>query len=197
MRTVTFSDEKVAELVNDNFVSTWYNRNPSFHNCDLGEEERIFKTAFDCYATRNFCTFFVTPKREVLHYFAGYYSPALFREELNFVLRLAKETLDGNGNLKRGWVRPFRKLHGERVEKRKADASKIAGMKINTSRNQRSSDNAVSSGDLADRKGSLVEGLQYLRQVHRWFRGKTHSGRKVYLQQVLHGYSGGNLFSEE
>ena len=173
MRTVTFSDEKVAELVNDNFVSTWYNRNPKFHNCDLTEEERIFKTAFDCYATRNFCTFFVTPKQEVLHYFSGYYSPALFREELNFVLRLAKETLDKNGNLKRGWKQPFQTLHHEQAEKRKADAFKVSGMKVNTSRSRGTSDTAGSRGNLADRKGSLVEGLQYLRQVHRYFRGRA------------------------
>ncbi len=222
MRTVTFSNEKVAKQVNESFVSTWYNRNSRFHNCDFSTERRIVTNSYECFATQNICTFFVTPKREVLHYFSGYLSPEFFQDEVRFVLKLAEATLDEDGNLKRGWARPFRKLHKERSDQRKKDASRVAKMRVSFDRNSRSNKSrnqerpvgrsaaeskpctpgiGVNSkskpGSLAARKGSLVEGLQYLRQVHRFFVMTSSNSRKIYLNKVLRQYRGGNSFTEE
>ncbi len=222
MRTVTFSNKKVAKQVNESFVSTWYNRNSRFHNCDFSEERRIVTNSYECFATQNICTFFVTPKREVLHYFSGYLSPEFFQDEVRFVLKLAGETLDEDGNLKRGWARPFRKLHKDRSEQRKKDAIRIAKIRLPSTRNSKhtkyrgqeespaksttesllctpeSGTNSQSMrGNLAARKGSLVEGLQYLRQVHRYFVMTSSNSRKIYLNKVLRQYRGGNPFTEE
>jgi hypothetical protein len=70
MRTVTFSNATVAAALNEKFVCTWVNREPGFHNCEISTERWI--SAKDCFATKNFCTFFTTPELEVLHYASGF-----------------------------------------------------------------------------------------------------------------------------
>src|SRR5688572_29194628 len=96
MRTVTFSDARVAKAVNEKFVATWVNRQPGFHNCETETERRIQKFQSECFATKNFCTFFTTPDLDVLHYESGYCNPAIFLEELDFVLKLAPQVTDRN-----------------------------------------------------------------------------------------------------
>ena len=73
MRTVTFSDASVSRILNDNFICTWVNREPGFHNCDLTAERMI--SEYESFATKNFCTFFATPDRDVLHYASGFFKP--------------------------------------------------------------------------------------------------------------------------
>src|SRR5688572_5134862 len=90
MRTVTFSDPSVAAFVNDRFVAAWHNRAPGFRNADYAAEENIFRSSADAYPTKNICTFFLTPKGEVLFYVAGYLEPGLFLETLELVTRLAR-----------------------------------------------------------------------------------------------------------
>ena len=82
MRAVTFSDPRVAKKVNEDFVPAWYNRGTGFHNCNFWTEKNIFTRTADCFPTRNICTFFLTPDREVAYYIAGYYGPDAFLEIL-------------------------------------------------------------------------------------------------------------------
>src|SRR5262245_52529035 len=93
MRTVTFSNPEVAREVNSKFVPVWINRGPGFHNTEMDTERRIFNESEEAYATRNICTFFMTPDLKVAHYVAGYYAPDLFGETLRFVEKL-QGTLD-------------------------------------------------------------------------------------------------------
>jgi uncharacterized protein YyaL (SSP411 family) len=90
MRTVTFSNPKVAERVNSSFVPVWYNRGRGFHNCEKQTETWIFSAHADCDPTKNICTFFLTPDLDVIYYVAGYFAPDLFLEILDDVLRIQK-----------------------------------------------------------------------------------------------------------
>lgn len=93
MRTVTFSDARVADLVNEHFVAAWFNRAPGFHNEDYGAEERIACTS--SYPTRNICTFFMTPEGMVFDYVAGYHEPALFAARLQSTIEVRAAMRDG------------------------------------------------------------------------------------------------------
>src|SRR5262245_42604436 len=95
MRTVTFSNAQVAKAVNDKYVATWVNRQPGFHNCETETEKRIQKYEYECFATKNFCTFFATPDLDVVHYVSGYCYPPFFLRELAFVQELVPAVLDG------------------------------------------------------------------------------------------------------
>jgi hypothetical protein len=88
MRTVTFSNAKVAEVVNSKFVPVWYNRGQGFHNCEKSTEQWIFSSSTECYPTKNICTFFMTPDLDVVYYVSGYYSPDMFLEILASVQKL-------------------------------------------------------------------------------------------------------------
>jgi hypothetical protein len=82
MRTVTFSDRAVADLVKRSFVPAWHNRGPGFHNEEFSTEKWISGLA--AYPTKNIATFFLRPDGGVYFYVAGYYSPKLFLEILQF-----------------------------------------------------------------------------------------------------------------
>jgi uncharacterized protein YyaL (SSP411 family) len=82
MRTVTFSDRRVAEKVNSQFVPVWFNRGRGFHNCERKTEKWIFESHGEAYPTKNICTFFLTPDLRVVSYVAGYVAPELFLEVL-------------------------------------------------------------------------------------------------------------------
>src|SRR5688572_22601894 len=92
MRTVTFSDAAVSRVLNEKFICTWVNREPGFHNCDLTAERMI--SEYDAFATKNSCTFFMTPDRHVLHYASGFFKPEPFLHEVRFVHELKKAVLD-------------------------------------------------------------------------------------------------------
>ena len=87
MRTVTFSDKKVADLVNKSFVSAWKNREPGFHNCEYATEASIYQSSRVWFPTKNICTFFLAPDGTVLHYISGYYDPSLFAIEVKKALK--------------------------------------------------------------------------------------------------------------
>src|SRR5688572_30111653 len=92
MRTVTFSNPDVARALRQDFICTWVNREPGFHNCDNHQERRIVK--MDCFATKNFVTFFTSPDQDVLHYASGYFRPEAFLAELKLVEGLKRACLD-------------------------------------------------------------------------------------------------------
>lgn len=192
MRTVTFSDETTAKLVNENFVSTWINRNPKFHNCDLSQEQRIFTTSYECYSTKNFCTFFVTPDLEVLHYFSGYYSPEFFRAEVEFVLELAPK-------LKKDGMSVYRSLHTKHAAKHAADVATVRAVKP-PSNSDREAYEAYKKNAEAWRlrREYLIEGLGYLDRVHDHLQKYSIKKSRPYqLADVIQTYQGGNEFTEE
>jgi hypothetical protein len=115
MRTVTFSNADVAESVNTNFVAAWFNRDPEFKNTDTRAEDQIHKVAMEGFATKNICTFFLTPGGNVLHYVAGYVSPEIFLQELDVALKIRGEALDDTFRLKGDGLDVLKRIHAERA----------------------------------------------------------------------------------
>jgi hypothetical protein len=198
MRTVTFSNETVYKSLNDSFVNTWINRNPKFHNCDLSEERRILETSYECFSTKNFCTFFVTPDREVLHYFSGYYSPELFLHELAFVKELKEKVCDQKGRFKKEGLAAYKALHLEHSKSHKADAQKIRKSKPPSAGSEGWEAYEKNQASLRLRKENFAEGECYLEKVHAALsKGDAKAGRPVLLEKVIKRYMGGNEFTEE
>jgi len=198
MRTVTFSDEKVYKALNDGFINTWINRNPKFHNCDLGEEKRIFDTSYECYSTKNFCTFFVTPDRQVLHYFSGYYSPLLFLQEIRFVQELQKKVCDAQGRLKKDAMAEYQRIHKEHAKAHEDDAKRIRKIKPPSAGSEGWADYKENQANYTQRKEYFIEGQAYLGQVHAALaKGDKKTKGPVMLEKVIKGYMGGNEFTEE
>jgi hypothetical protein len=198
MRTVTFSNEKVYKALNESFVSTWINRNPKFHNCDLSTERRIVENSFECYPTKNFCTFFVTPDREVLHYFSGYYSPSFFLHEIEFVKALQKKACDDKGRLKKDAATTLRAMHAEHAAAHDEDAKRAQKVKPPSAGSEGWEEYKDQRATFGERKTNLVEGEKYLAQVHKAL-GKidAKTGKPVLLEKVIRRYMGGNEFTEE
>ncbi len=168
MRTVTFSNDDVSAAINTACVATWNNRKEGFHNCDQKEETRIAK--LDAFATRNFCTFFVTPKREVLHYFSGYFNPELFKRELTFVGALAKEVL-GEDKCVKNWPRYY-EMH------REAMLGTVAG--------------SIKKGTETEKANRNTEVKAYVTRVH-----EALSKKKTKIDEVFEKYLFGTSWSEE
>jgi hypothetical protein len=158
MRTVTFSNAAVAKAVNDKFVATWVNRQPGFHNCDTSAEKRIEKYDFECFATKNFCTFFTTPDLDVLHYGSGYQYPPLFLKELGFVLRLAAAVCDPRGRYMEDALPEFRAIHESHAAEHQKEDARVWELK--------SLPGAKDVDVFHSRQRSYSEGLRHLQKVH-------------------------------
>ncbi len=181
MRTVTFSDEATAKAVNESFVSTWVNRKPGFHNCDQRAEQGIAGRA--CFATKNFCTFFVTPDERVLHYFSGFFHPAMFAEELAFVQTLAKECYDEKWKFRKDGSKRYVELHQEHAKAHEKEVKPVE-----------TGDRA--SGQVPKTWGPEAfkhQGLTYLAKVHASLAEKPTTK----LDDVFTTYLFGNAFTEE
>lgn len=161
MRTVTFSDAKVAEALADGFVSAWTNRIGGFHNCDPNTEQWIFTSTAEAYTTRNICTFFLTPDLQVVHYVGGYVAPDLFLEEIAFAAKIRDECFDGGFAPRDGSDERFVELHAAR-------RAKIA----------RAIKDAAAFKTLTD----AMRPIQYGRQKHR------HDERCTATLQTFYGY---------
>lgn len=128
---MTFSDAKVAALVNANFVAAWINRGAGFHNEDYAKEKWIFGSAMEAYPTKNICTFFMTPDGDVFHYVAGYFAPAAFRAEVETALEIRRAAFDASMMLKPGGLTSLARLHADaaaRIESQptKPDATPVS-----------------------------------------------------------------------
>ncbi len=180
MRTVTFSDKAVIDAVDAACVPTWTNRVPEFHNCEFHTEEEILATSPDTFPTKNFCTYFCTPDRKVLHYFTGYYCPKAFLDELEFVESLLRDAVDDTGAVK---ADVFKTMHGERVAQRGT-----RGLFAD----------AEEEFDESDRVGlrrawSRHEGGRHLDEINRWM--EKHGPPD--LKDAIKKHLSGNSFSEE
>ena len=197
MRTVTFSNKSVATLINENFVSTWSNRNPHFHNCDLGEESRIVRHSYEMFSTKNFCTFFLTPDKKVLHYFSGYMNPEFFKEEVRFVLDLSRKVMDDEGRLRKGWSKVYREMHLAHAKKHSKDVRTVQKVRPPRAGTPEYAAYRKNQAGFHERKGYLTEGLRYLHNVHRVHESNARKNRLVPLSKVVRNYLGGNPFTEE
>jgi hypothetical protein len=193
MRTVTFSNESVAKAVNASFVCTWINRNPKFHNCELSTEQRIVGDSYEAYATRNFCTFFATPEKDLLHYMSGYYDPEFFLAELDFVKKLAGAVTAPSATFDRAKLPVFAKLHRDRDDYYAAKLKELAKAKIDSGRK----DSTPKWGTTGSRKGNLMEALTHLKDVNHWFWNEGQSKRVTALDYALKNHLAGNSFTEE
>ena len=186
---MTFSDEKVAEIVNAHFVAAWLNRGPGFHNEDDGPEQGIFESSMEAYPTKNICTFFLTPQGRVFHYVAGYFAPGLFRPELEAALRLRAVAFDTEMNLKTDGLEALRKIHRAEAERLTGTMGKelLAGI---AARSYRSFAHAHTEAC-----AKVVEhGLRYLIALHRHW---SEEGVPRDFETARFDYVYGNSFSEE
>ena len=183
---MTFSDGKVAEFVNANFVAAWTNRGPGFHNEDYSTEQWIFRTSMEAYPTRNICTFFLTPAGRVFHYVAGSWAPEIFLAELEIARELRKEAFDGRMELKSGGVETLRKIHEGAAERIPGE---VAGLTI-APRGYRGIQHEHSESCRA----AASAGARYLAGVHRHW---SRVGDLPDFEEVRYAYLYGNSFTEE
>jgi hypothetical protein len=123
MRTVTFSDAKVAAALSKNCVSTWRNIRPEKKFRERPNEvldqlrdrnprkELLGEGAGDT----NICAIFALPDGRIVHAVQGYARPARFSEEIEFALEAAKAARgeDAVEALKSLYGRRMRNLDGE------------------------------------------------------------------------------------
>ncbi len=126
MRTVTFSDKKVADLVNKSFVSAWKNREPGFHNCEYATEASIYQSSRVWFPTKNICTFFLAPDGTVLHYITGYYDPSLFAIEVKKALKVWQACYNADGDAKPGAGKAFLALHKDWARRHAYNVRRVA-----------------------------------------------------------------------
>ena len=120
MRTVTFSDKAVAAIVKESFVAAWTDRGSGFHNEDYAKEQWIFERSGEAYATKNICTFFLTPDGRVFHYVAGYFDPGTFAAELKAVIAMRTAAFDDSMALKAQGMESLQKVHRDEAARFKA-----------------------------------------------------------------------------
>lgn len=189
MRTVTFSNAEVAKTVNEKFVSTWVNRQPGFHNCDDHAEKRIQKYDYECFATKNFCTFFATPDLDVLHYGSGHQYPTLFLREVAFVLELAPAVLDGRNRYMEDALPEFRALHEAHAAHHEKERARISALTTLPK--------ATDADVFRSRRDSYVQGHHHLCTVHTDLVAKAgERNGPVPLSVVFDKYLFGNGFEE-
>ncbi len=114
---MTFSNPRVAEAVNADFVPAWHNRSPGFRNTDDAAEKHIFEHSNEAFPTQNICTFILSPDGKVFHYVAGYLAPELFLEFLDDARLLRRSGFDDRMRLKPGGLDAMRALHAERAKR--------------------------------------------------------------------------------
>jgi hypothetical protein len=187
---VTFSNKKVAEVVNGNFVAAWFNRSPGFCNTSDEAEKSIFQGASEAFLTKNICTFVLTPEGKVFHYVAGYVSPELFLEFLDDALALRRTGFDERMRLKADGLERLRKYHVVLAAGYETQAKGTAKAPEAAERSYR---------DMTHRHTDacawqVQETWRYLGRVHRsWEKAPALPA----LDDVRYQYLYGNDFSEE
>ncbi len=190
LRTVTFSDPKVAELANANFVCAWFNRSAGFCNTDNEAEKSIFTSASEAFLTKNICTFVLTPEGCVFHYIAGYVAPEIFLGFLDDSLVLRRAGFDGKMGLKPDGLQSMRSHHADRAARFEKEAAATPAQSRFTPREYRGMTH--SHGPNCD--WGMRSASTYLARVHRaWEKAATLPT----LDEVRFKYLYGNAFTEE
>lgn len=120
MRTVTFSDRRVADYLNDHFVCIWMNRSP-------GTPQEAFPRIADFRWEQNFPQgtgngavnmYFCTSNGYVMNELGGFWAPEDFLEEARFAVEAARELTGDGGTVARGEAaRELTRLHDEAVRR--------------------------------------------------------------------------------
>jgi hypothetical protein len=193
MRTLTFSDAAIANMVNDNFVPVWQNRNPKAHCFVMGRVREIVSYQGEISPDSDLTTFITDSAGGTIHYINGFYAPVHFLDELEFSITLWKEISGPDGCFRPDAVARFVALHRARADKRKIDAARFRMMTVkeippgfrdellarldlfrerddrvwgNVEITEKSSDKQLLIV-LRDRRDHLVEGMQGEYQIHR------------------------------
>jgi len=220
LRTVTFSDGRVARELAKDFVCAWKNRKSGFHNCDPNVERGIFERSAEAFPTMNIVTLFLTPDLQVLHYVSGYFAPGLFLEQVQ-TARRARDAAESGG------LAAFQRVHAEAAERLKGgsageDGLEYRGMKhvhgeaCRWARESAAAYLSMVHGDLAGRKDVDAEleqitnswandnrrgGWRSLKRVSRTVAAYAGERRAVeglkLLSEVEGAYLYGNAFTEE
>ncbi len=131
MRAVTFSDAKVAAVLQKNFVSTWKNIRPGEKfrkglNEDLDEEAGSRRSRGDVLpegtGSDNICALFALPDGRIVHAVEGYLKPERFAEELAFALEASKAAL---GDLPDETLKALYRKRLEEQKERRTSASAL------------------------------------------------------------------------
>jgi hypothetical protein len=183
MRTVTFSDPKVSQLINANFVALWLNRADAFHNENYSTENWIYQNHGEAYPTQNICTFFLTPDAQVFHYVAGYYSPDLFRRDLQATLRIRWSAFDEKMQLTS--LEQLRRLHRDEAARIEKDPITLPALPSYRGAAHTHTDACIRSAKI---------GALYLSAVHkRW----SERSALPTFEDVRYRYAYGDPFTEE
>lgn len=119
MRTVTFFDKSVVDLVKKNFACAWVNIRPDVRfPPNLYKRPRLGLT--NATGIGNVSLIFATPDRKVLHVLPGYWDPDTLEHEIKFVLKLRDAVLDRNYKLKKDAAEIFDRMHQEHAKEHRS-----------------------------------------------------------------------------
>lgn len=139
MRTVTFADEKVVDLINEKFIPVWHNH--ASHEAPRGDQPKYTPEEMEAYPQggggQNVQVFMATAEGKVLAQLQGYWPPEPFLDWGRFVLGLtpenASEKHQGRAAALLKEAKALQTSHPEEVGKRVADSPvlrKIAALGI-------------------------------------------------------------------
>ena len=119
MRTVVFSDERVALAFNARFVSVWENHAPNvrFSDDPPKPEKYLYRRSGELLdlplgtGGTNVISIFATPDGQVLNAVPGYLDAESLFDEMRLALAVKKLTLDRNGKPLPGASRSYEGLH--------------------------------------------------------------------------------------
>jgi hypothetical protein len=194
---VSFSDRRVADLVNSKFVAAWTNRGPGFINTEFWTEKGIASRDYEAYPTKNICTFFLTPEGKVFYYAAGSYSPELFVKILETASTLRTVLFDDKMQLKEKGLAQAKEYHetkAEAYDDLRAEAEQPNGWQSLTKGfapgNYRGQRHVHSSAC----GWTLKNGYQYLSSLHLTW---SQQSALPAFDDVRYKYLYGNDFTEE
>jgi len=194
---VSFSDKKVAELVNTKFVAAWTNRGPGFNNTEFYTERGIVSRNYEAYPTKNICTFFLSPEGKVFYYVAGSYSPEIFVKILETASALRTTLYDDKMALKEKGMAQAKELHQSKAEAYddlRAEAERPNGWQSLTQGFAPNNYRGKRHVHSASCSWSLKEGYEYLSALHAdWSTQKALPS----FDEIRYRYLYGNDFTEE
>ena len=194
---MTFSDKRVAEVVNSKFVAAWVNRGAGFVNAEFWTEKGIADRNYEAYPTKNICTFFLTPEGKVFYYVAGSYSPELFVKILETALSLRKILFDEKMELREKGPAEAARYHEDLAgdyEDLQLQAERPGGWQSLVKKFQPVSYRKQKHVHSESCSWSLKNGYEYLTALHKEWMGRKELPA---FDDVRYLYLYGNDFTEE
>jgi hypothetical protein len=194
---VSFSDKRVADLVNSKFIPAWTNRGPGFFNAEFWAERNIAEHDYEAYPTKNICTFFLTPDGKVFYYVAGSYSPELFVKILETAVALRSKLFDDRMQLREKGLAEALTYHQDKSEDYgdlKDDAARSDNWKSLTRGFRMGNYRGLKHVHSESCAWALKNGYEYLAALHREWAGRKELPE---LESVRYQYLYGNEFTEE